>query len=155
MTMFGERIYLRDIKERLLDQFAAAYPSVNVARVGTIYERDYLKAYPITAPAVWVAGQNLTPIDKGDGYSSQFRQRCAVELGIRIVVKRYENGNTDPEVEMTTLFKAVAGSLKDWTPPNAESPFVWRRSNDGPGNDSVFYSDLYFSTDVLYTRTSP
>ena len=145
------RLSLSGIAKRLCGQLP---DTLGVARTGTCYDRDYLTAFAKTWPAVWVAGQRLTPLDDGRGFSGQFRQHCKIEIAIRLVVQRYADGSTDAEERLNALHDAVADALKDWTPTGADEPLVWVSAADGDATESVMTADLIFSTTCTYARNA-
>lgn len=137
----------------IADHLRTTLPSaLGVARVGTGYDVDYLSAFAKTWPAVWIAAQRLRPIDDGGGYSGYYRQRCRVEVAIRLVVQRQIDGQVDAEARLNALHDAVAGVMCAWQPEGAELPFVWDSAADGEATESLMTADLIFSTSVMYAN---
>lgn len=129
-------------------------PGLTGVRIGTCYDRDYLTAFAKSWPAVWIAAQRMTVLDDGMAYSGQFRQHCKAELAVRLVVQRYADGSIDGEVRLNALHDAVVDAIKDWTPTNADQPFVLVSAADGDATESVMTADVIFSTTVTYARAA-
>ena len=123
--------------------------------VGTGFDVDYMNSYEDKIPAVWFVGQTMSPADEGRGFSGLFMQKVDVDLHIRIVCKRYEDGDIDPEEFFSILVDLVADIMKDWTPQGAEKPLVWKSERDGPSADTFLSADIVFGTQVRYQRTVP
>jgi hypothetical protein len=114
-----------------------------------------MKDYETLQPAIWVAGQELNPIDDGrTGFTGFYRQKTAVIIPVRIVVSRYEVGQIEAEGAMTLLFNAATDALRNWTPDEADEAFVWRSAKDGPATENMLVADLVFSTIVRYERSA-
>ena len=131
-----------------------ATPALAGMRVGTCYDRDYMTAFGKVYPSVWVAAQRMTVLDDGRAYSGQFRQHAKAEVAVRLVVQRYADGSLDAEARLNALHDAVVDALKDFTPPDADQPFVLVSAADGDASEAVMTADIIFSTTVTYARAA-
>lgn len=147
------RIKLSDIRDYIGNPLSVT--GIGNVHVGTCYDREYINAYTTTFPAIWIAGQKLTPADGGQGFSGNFRQKVNILIPFRIVIDRYSAGEIDPETGLTLIFDALADKVKDYKPTGAYSPFVWQEGEDGPATESLLVADQYFKTQVIYQRQSP
>jgi len=120
--------------------------------IGTIYNSDYITKFPVTAPAVWFVGKQLTRIDDGHGYSTRMRQHCLVEIAIRVTSSRLNEGEVDAEPALNTLADNLSEALFGWMIPGAEDVLAWVRAKDGPTFQSIVVADFVFSTTVTYIK---
>lgn len=148
----NSRLSIAAIATQIKTSLTGAHSSVHV---GTGYDRGYIAAFAKTWPAVWVAAQRLSPRDDGGGYSGMYRQRCKVEVAIRVVVQRYADGSIDGETRLNALHDAVSGAITGWQPSGADAPMVWESSSDGDMTESLMSADLIFSTSTTYAKAVP
>lgn len=146
------RLTLTEIRDRLDAQLNAGAVVTEPVYCGTARDRDYSAKILVTAPAVWVLAQRLTPKDDGRGYTGRARQRVMVDFAVRIVVPRYADGVMQTELELNDLHDRTAAALFGFVPTGADYPLTWAASQDGAPEESLATMDLVFQTETTYQR---
>lgn len=139
------RLALGDIRDRLASALDA-----NVT-VGTVHERQFTEKADKSFPGVWVGGQTLTALDRGERFSSLMRQRVRVQFGVRVIVRRSEAGINDPEAHLNALIDAVSTALLGWLPDGAQEPLVWSQTQDESPVETTLSAVLIFETTLAYS----
>ena len=123
-------------------------------RFGTSFDRDYVDTIKSMTPKtqIWVVGQRLRSKDDGMGYPGLVRQTQRVEVVVRALFQRYDDGNVSGEAMAQLIHKAVADQLIGWTPTNANRPLVWMEEKDGLAVETVPTLDMVFTTELDYSK---
>ena len=148
--MTGGRLSLSEIRDRIAANSTVA--ATTGIKVGSALDADYFDAFTQSFPAIWVVGQRTTPLDPGDKYSSQFRQSTQCEVAVRVLVKRFIDGDFNRESELNALSNAASAALLGWQPTGSAKPFSWGASQDGEPSNTVMVVDLVFKTEVVYQQ---
>lgn len=140
------RLSLKEIR----DQIAATTLLPSITRFGTSFDRDFVETIKAASPLpqVWVIGQSLTSKDDGMGYPGLARGTEKIEVVIRALYQRYDDGNTGGEALCQLIHNAVFAQLTGWTPTGANRPLVWTAEKDGLATESVPSLDMKFVTEV-------
>lgn len=122
--------------------------------VGTTFDRDYLTLAEVALPGVWVGDQRMTGNPDTSG-SRLYRQRVKVEIPVRLIVRRAEDGASHNEAQLTALFNAVADALKDYKPEGATTRLTWEAARGAAPGESLLTTDLVFACFVEWQRPFP
>lgn len=145
------RLNLQTIKDRLETNVVVAGQTITF---GTAYDRNYMTAYSETFPAVWVAGQKLSAVSGSQPYTGLHHQKMRAVVPVRLVIQRYESGQTAAEDLMDQLFEQVYLAMFGWKSPDAAAAFYFDRTEDGPADDSILVADMFFSAEIRLRTTT-
>lgn len=118
--------------------------------VGSSYERTYWTDSGKKFPGVWVGGQQVDAIDRGDRYTGVIRQSCRVRFGVRVIVARAAAGVIDAEGDLADLCDDVESALLGHTLADAERPLVLVSQADESPQETVLSALLIFETTLTW-----